>query len=93
MMRISDLENQSMVGTVIVLEAIATELLAAHLRRLKPEERDTAVKRMTADVAANAKQVVEQAPKPLLANALKIQAAATRLMEAAAAEALKAASE
>ena len=47
MMRISDLENQSMVGTVIVLEAIATELLAAHLRRLKPEERDTAVKRMT----------------------------------------------
>lgn len=89
-MRISDLENQSMVGTVMVLEAIAIEVLTAHLKGLSPDDRKAAIDRMSADVTANAKQVVEMAPKPQLANAQKIQAAATRIMAAAAAEALAA---
>ena len=89
-MRISDLENQSMVGTVMVLEAIAIEVLTAHLKGLSMDDRKAAIDRMSADVTANAKQVVEMAPKPQLANAQKIQAAATRIMTAAAAEALAA---
>ena len=87
-MRISDLENQSMVGTVMVLEAIAIEVLTGYLKRLSPDDRKAAMERMTADVLANAKQVVDMAPKAQLANAQKIQAAATRIMAAAAAEAL-----
>lgn len=87
-MRISDLENQSMVGTVMVLEAIAVELLVAHLKGLSADERKASIDRMTADVTDNAKQMVEMAPKPQLANAQKIQAAAMRIMAAAAAEAL-----
>lgn len=87
-MRISDLENQSMVGTVMVLEAVAVELLVAHLKGLAADERKASIDRMTADVTDNAKQMVEMAPKPQLANAQKIQAAAMRIMAAAAAEAL-----
>lgn len=87
-MRISDLENQSLVGTVMVLEAIATELLAGYLRGLAPADRDAALARMSADVAANGKQLVELAPKPQAGNALKTQASAARQMAAVAQEAL-----
>lgn len=90
-MRISDLENQSLVGTVMVLEAIATELMAAYLAGLPKPARDAAVARISDDVAANGKQLVEQAPKPMAGNALKIQAAAVRQMAAALQEALVAA--
>lgn len=89
-MRISDLENQSLVGTVMVLEALATELMTAYLRPLPAAERDAAIARMTADVAANGKQVVELAPKPQTGNALKIQAAGARQMAAVAQEVLAA---
>lgn len=89
-MRISDLENQSMVGTVIVLEAIAIEVLVGHLQRLPPDAREASIARMTADVTANSKQVVDMAPKAQAGNALKIQAAALRIMAAAAQEAMEA---
>lgn len=92
-MRISDLENRSVVGTVIVLQAIATELLAAHLKALPESDRPAAIARIVADATANGKQLVEMAPKDkpaVRANAEFIQSAALRQMDAAVKEALAA---
>lgn len=89
-MRISDLENQSLVGTVMVLEALATELLAAYLKPLPEADRKAALVRMSDDVAANGKQLVDLAPKMNVGAALKIQASAARQMAAVAQEVLAA---
>lgn len=89
-MRISDLENQSLVGTVMVLEAIATEMLAAYLKPLPAAERTAALARMSDDVAANGKQLVDLAPKVNVGAAQKIQASAIRQMAAVAQEVLAA---
>lgn len=85
-MQLVDLENQSLVGMVLVLDAIATEVLLSYLNQLPANQRQAVCDRMTAQVAANGKQLVDLAPKAQIANATKIQAAAARLIKAALAE-------
>jgi stage III sporulation protein SpoIIIAA len=85
-----DLENQSLVGTVLVIDAIATELLGDYLKTLPADQRQAACDRISAMVAANGKQIVDLAPKPLLSNATKIQAAAARISKQVIGDALAA---
>lgn len=87
-MQIVDLENQSLVGMVLVLDAIATELLLAYLKGLPADQRQTACDRISAQVAENGKQLVDLAPKAQISNAQKIQAAAARMAKGAVTEAL-----
>lgn len=87
-MQIVDLENQSLVGTVIVIEAIVSELLVEGLRPLAPADRAAALERIAGQVAANGKAIIDLAPKAQLGNAQKIQAAAARMIKAASSEAL-----
>jgi hypothetical protein len=87
-MQIADLENQSLVGTVLVLDAVVTEMMMSHLRGLPSGERQAACDRISAQVAANGKQLVDLAPKAQIANAQKIQAAAARMVKAATSDAL-----
>jgi hypothetical protein len=87
-MQIIDLENQSLVGTVIVLEAIASEMLISYLKGLKADQRQAACTRISDQVAANGKAIVELAPKAQISNAQKIQAAAARMVKSAMADAL-----
>jgi hypothetical protein len=87
-MQIADLENQSLVGMVVVLDAIATEMLTPYLKGLPADHRQAACDRISALVAANGKSLVDLAPQAMIANAQKIQAASSRLVKAAIAEAL-----
>ncbi len=87
-MQIVDLENQSLVGTVLVLEAVVTEMLAAYLRGIAADQRALACDRIAAQVAANGKTLVDLAPRAQIGNAQKIQAAAARMVKAAMTDAL-----
>lgn len=89
-MRISDLENRSAIGTVIVLQALVTEMFAAYLKSLPADQRQAATDRITADATANGKNLVDMAPKDKpekKANAEFIQSAALRQMAATISEA------
>ena len=87
-MQIIDLENQSLVGSVLVLDAIATELLTFYLRGIPADQRGAACDRLVAQVAANGKALVDLAPQAQIGNANKIQAASARMIKAAITEAL-----
>ncbi len=87
-MQIVDLENQSLVGAVLVIDAIASEMLTFYLKGLPADQRQASIDRMSSQVAASGKSLVDLAPKTQIANAQKIQAAAARIMKAAATEAL-----
>jgi len=87
-MKIIDLENQSLVGMVLVIDAVVSELLVPYLKALPSDQRQAAIARISDQVAANGKSVVDLAPKVQLANAQKIQAASARIVQAAMADAL-----
>lgn len=74
----------------MVLQAIATELLVSHMKSLPADQRQAAIERMTADVTANGKHVVDMAPKEKLDGARFIQAAASRQMAATVTEVIAA---
>ena len=80
-MRISDLENRSMVGTMIVLQAIVGDMFSAHLKALPEGERQAAIARVTADVTANARQLVERGGAWLLPEAEFTPAILSGLLE------------
>lgn len=87
-MQIADLENQSLVGMVLVIDAVVTELLVPYLKDLPADQRQASMARMSDQVAANGKALVDMAPKAQIAAAQKIQAASARIMKAAMSEAL-----
>ena len=79
-MQITDLENQSLVGTVMVLDAVVTVILTSYLKSLPADERGAVHARIVAQVDDNGRQLMDLAPKAQVANALKIQAAAARMV-------------
>jgi hypothetical protein len=87
-MQFVDTESQSFVGMIVVIEAIATELLTGYLRKIPADQRQVAIDRIEAQVIANGKRIVDMAPKVQLDGAVKIQAAALRLVKAATTDAL-----
>ena len=87
-MQIVDLENQSLVGTVLVLDAIVTEFMVAYLKMLPADQRQAACDRMSDQVASNGKKLVDLAPQAQISNATKIQAASARMVKAAVTEAM-----
>ena len=87
-MQIVDLENQSLVGTVLVLDSIVTEVLTSYLKGMKADQRQAACDRISAQVASNGKQLVDLAPKAQITAAQKIQAASARMIKAAMVDAL-----
>lgn len=88
-MQIIDLENQSLVGMVLVLDAIATEMLSSYLHGLPADQRLAACGRISEQVAANGKVLVDLAPQAQTQNANRIQAASARIVKAAIDEILK----
>lgn len=87
-MQFVDTESQSLVGMVIVVDAIVTELLTPYLRSLAPDARQAAIARITEQVTANGKHIVDMAPQAMVGSANKIQAAASRLADSAIKDAM-----
>lgn len=64
--------------------------ISDYLKGLPADQRQAACDRVTAMVAANGKQIVDLAPKPLLSSGTKIQAAAARICKQVIGDALAA---